>query len=734
MKKFFSIEIGDVWGSLAAMLVALPSSIAFGVLVFSVMDPSMAGQGALFGLLGAASLGLIAPIIGGTPGLITAPCAPSAAILAGLVLELVNNGIEASRIPGLLALTALLSALLQVAYGLLKGGRFIKYIPYPVVNGYLSGVGLIIAIGQLPKLLGLSKEFGLFQGLISPNIWRWPGVVVGLTTIFAMIFAPRITKKVPAAIIGLSCGIAMYFLIGLAVPELLSMENNPLVIGPISATGSFFDSVAMQFRGLFDVRIEDLRLVGYSALALSVLLSIDTLKTCVVLDALRKGRHNSNRELFGQGIGNLAAFSSGGMPGAGTMGPTLVNVTSGAITSRAGTLEGIFVILAILGLSPLIAWVPIGALAGILLVVAFRMFDWASFKLLKHADTRFDFAVIAAVVIVAVSVGLIAASATGVALAILLFIRDQIRSSVLRRRVTLKEVSSKAHRLEAERDILTKHGDLAAVYDLQGNLFFGTTDQLFTELEKDLLKYRWVLLDMRRVQSMDYTAVNLFRQMKSRLAEHKGNLLLCGMPSGLSKRQNIQQYLEQVGLIGKGSQDIRVFETRDEGIEWMENRILESAGWSAPDVKQLPLEMHEIELLESMDEAVLGTLCKCAHSLSVPAGNPVFKRGDEGDEIYFIRSGSVRILLPLEKGKIHHLATFSRGDFFGEMAFLDRGVRSADAIAKTDCELYKLSRDEFNVHARANAVLGVRVFSRLAHAVSLRLRQADGELRVLEDR
>ena len=138
-----------------------------------------------------------------------------------------------------------------------------------------------------------------------------------------------------------------------------------------------------------------------------------------------------------------------GMPGAGQMGPTLVNVTSGGTTNRSGTMEGVFVVLAVVVLGPLIGWVPIGALAGILLVVAFRMFDWSAFKLLRHPDTRFDFAVIAAVVVVAETIGLIAASATGVGLAILLFIRDQIRGSVLRRRATLRDVDRKSTRLNS---------------------------------------------------------------------------------------------------------------------------------------------------------------------------------------------------------------------------------------------------------------------------------------------
>ena len=714
------------------MLVALPSSIAFGVLVFSAIDPARAGQGALFGMLGAAAVGLVAPLFGRTPALISAPCAPSAAILAGLAATLVAAEIEPNRIIALLALTALLSALLQILYGVLKGGRFIKYIPYPVVSGYMSGVGLIIALGQLPRLLGLPGGTGLWHGFMNPTSWRWPGIVVGIATIIAMVLAPRLTKRVPAAIVGLVSGVVMYFILSIFNPALFSVDGNPLVIGTIKASGSFIRSVIGQIRSLFSISVSDLSLVWQSALALSALLSIDTLKTCVVLDALTRGRHNSNRELTGQGIANLAAFVSGGMAGAGTMGPTLVNVTSGGTTRWSGTLEGVFVILAIVILSPLIAWVPIGALAGILLVIAFRMFDWSAFKLLKFKETRLDFVVIASVVVVAETIGLIAASATGIALAILLFIRDQIRGSVMRKKATLREVSSKTLRLEEERAILSEHGQRAAVVELQGNLFFGTTDQLYTELEADLKQLHWLLLDMRRTQSMDYTAANLFRQMHRRLTENDGGLLFCGMPSSLPQRQDINRYLKQVGLVGEEGR-ILVFETRDEGLEWMENRILEAHDWISGSETHT-LDLREIELLEDLDEKTLKKLHDCVHEIDVEAGHKVFQRGDEGDELYMIRKGTVRILLPLSGGKKHHISTFHRGNFFGEMAFMDRDVRSADAEAKTDCKLYKLSRKEFDEYADSNAVVGLRVYSRLARAVSLRLRQTNSELRALEDR
>ncbi len=720
-------------GGLASMLVALPSAIAFGILVFSAISPEMVGQGALIGMIGAAALGLVAPLSGGTPALITAPCAPAAAVLSGLAITLVSGGVEPNRVPGLLAITALLSAFLQVFYGLLKGGHLIKYIPYPVVSGYLSGVGLIIALGQLPKLLGLPKETGLMHGLASPELWQWPGIIVGIITITVTLLASNITRKVPAAIMGLMAGIASYFLLGLFIPSLLSVEANPLVIGSIRSTGSFLQTVSGSFSSLLEIRMEDLRLVAYSAIALSVLLSIDTLKTCVVLDALTNNRHNSNRELFGQGIANLASFAVGGMPGAGTMGPTLVNITSGGRRIQSGIAEGLMVVLVILVLAPLIAWMPIGALAGILLVVAFRMFDWGAFRLLQHAETRLDFIVIAAVVIVAETVGLIAASATGVGLAILLFIRDQIRGSVLRKRASLKEISSKTHRLESEREILQEHGDEAAVYELQGNLFFGTTDQLFTEIEPDLGMSKWLLFDMRRVQSMDYTAAHLFAQMHDRLRERGGGLLFSGMPSSLPSRQDLYRYMVRVGLVDEKGSGIRIFEIRDEALEWMEIRILEAAGWTQ-DKEEGALDLKQIELLRDFDDRVLGELRKCVYERAVHAGEKVFVHGDEEDALYLIRRGIVRIFLPLKGGKRHHLATFRRGDFFGEMAFLDYGRRSADAEAKTDVDLYVLSRREFNSRVFNDSVLGVRVFARIARAVSLHLRQTDSELRAIEDR
>ena len=723
---------GDLWGGLAAMLVALPSSIAFGVLVYTAISPEHAGEGALAGILGAAALGIVAPLVSRNGGFITAPCAPAAAIMSALAVQLAESGeLAAGRILALLGLAALLSALLQVLYGALRAGRLIKFIPYQVVSGYLSGVAVIVALGQLPKLLGLPQEVTLAQGLLSPQLWNWNGIAVGAITIAVMAAAPRVTQRVPAAILGLLAGIAAYFVIASFNADLLRTEANPLVIGPIQAAGSLADAVGARSASLLEVRAADLGLIFVPALTLSVLLSIDTLKTGVVLDALARRRHDSNRELLGQGAANAAAFLAGGMPGAATMGATLVNFTSGGRTPWSGVAEGVLVVLVFALLGGLVAWVPIGALAGLLLMVAWRMFDRGMFRLALRPSTRVDFGVIATVVLVA-QVGLIAASLVGICLAILLFIRDQIRGSVIVNKLDLRGVRSKRRRLVAENELIEQHGPRAAVVQLQGNLFFGTTDQLFTELEKELAGLRYLLVDFRRVQSMDFTAAHLFEQMKERLEERGGELLFSGMPSSVPTRTDIEDYLAQLDLVRRGG-GIRVFDTRDGAIEWMEDRLLDAAGWT-PQEEGPPFGLGEIEIFSELEPAAIAELAGAVREISVPVGGRICSRGDEGDEIFLVRRGRVHALLPLEGGKRHHLATFCRGDFFGEIAFLDRGRRSADVEAATAAELYVLSRERFEALVRSNPALAGRVFEQLAFALSKRLRVADTELRALEER
>jgi SulP family sulfate permease len=293
-------------------------------------------------------------------------------------------------------------------------------------------------------------------------------------------------------------------------------------------------------------------------------------------------------------------------------------------------------------------------------------------------------------------------------------------------------VHSKRRRLLAESAILAACGHEAMVVQLNGNLFFGTTDKLFSEIETDLTTCRFVLFDMRRVRSMDFTAAHLFEQMKARVGDGGGELVLSSMPSGLLNNSDIEGYLAQLGLV-RGGAGLRLFETRDSALEWMEDRLLQANGWTETQ-EGGPLALGDIEIFNQFDANTLAELSNAVTTRSVSAGGQIFMPGDSGDELFLLRSGRVNALLPLGAGKKHHVATFCRGDFFGELAFIDQAPRSATAEAATPSELFLLSRARFDAVAATHPTLSGVVFERLAATIAKRLRSADIELRALEDR
>jgi SulP family sulfate permease len=485
------------------------------------------------------------------------------------------------------------------------------------------------------------------------------------------------------------------------------------------------ESVVGRWSSIGNLTMETFARLLMPAATLAVLLSIDTLKTCVVLDALTRSRHNSNRELVGQGLGNIAASVLGGVPGAGTMGATLVNISSGAQSRVSSVMEGVLALVAFLLLGSFIAWVPIAALAGILIVIGVRMIDRSSLQLLKSRPTILDFAVIAAVIVTALTVSLIAASGVGIALAVVLFIREQIGGAVVRRKAFGNQMFSKQVRLPAEMAILEKRGAGAVIFELQGSLFFGTTDQLYTALEPELKTCSYLILDMHRVQSVDVTAAHMLEQIEDTLAERKAVLLFSALPRDLPSGRDMRTYFDQVGLVRPGHH-VKPFDELDEALEWVEDRFI--AAENIERAMETALELRDIDLFRSRKAETLAALEAVMEKRSAKAGEAIFNRGETGDELFLIRRGAVRVVLPLPGGQARHLATFSRGDFIGEMAFLDHHVRSANAVAFTDTDLFVLSRKRFDALAEEHRMLAINLLEGIARVLAIRLRYANAEL------
>ncbi|MBI4741265.1 MAG: SLC26A/SulP transporter family protein [Betaproteobacteria bacterium] len=723
---------GDLWGGLAAMLVALPAAVGFGVTVYAAIAPQYAAFGALAGILGATALGLVASALGGTDRLISAPCAPAAAVLSAFAIELVRQGVSPGSIVLMMTMLGILTGLIQILIGFLGIGKLIKYIPYPVVSGYLSGVGLIIIGSQIPKFAGAPAGSVWLEVLVSPQHWDWRGLTIGGVTVLATLLAPWVTRRVPATIAGILGGLLAY--VGLAGGDasMLELAGNPLVIGPLGATGEgYIALIADRWTQIGELKLSQVAALVGSALTLAALLSIDTLKTCVVLDQMTRTRHDPNRELAAQGLGNLVASTIGGMPGAGTMGASLVNLSSGAQTRVSGVVEGVLALVAALLLGAFVAWIPVATLSGILIVVGLRMIDTDPFRFLESRSTVLDFAVVLAVVGVALTVGLIAASAVGVILSIMLFLREQVGGNVVRRRSLVSQRSSTWYRPESEMRVLEKKGELAVIFELQGSLFFGTTHQFHLTLEPELRTCEYLVLDMQRVQSVDITATHMLTLVRDSLAERGVPLLLSGVRESLPNGRNLREFFELSGLTG-GNGNVILMPTLEAAIEWVEDRLI--GDLAPPDDDLAPLELQEMALFQGRKDATLSDLEACMEKRSYKAGERIFAQGGAGNELFLIRCGEVRIMsLVGASNQLHHIATSGRGDFFGGLAFLDRRPRGDEAIAHRDTELYVLTREKFNQLAEEHKRMAFILLSAIARTLAIRLRHADDELILLQE-
>lgn len=546
-----------------------------------------------------------------------------------------------------------------------------------------------------------------------------------------MLASKYITKAIPSSIIAVIMGIVSYLFISLFDPGLRSVLDNPLLIGPIT-TGdiSYLEIIQHHFTSFADFKISFLPFILVPAISLGVLLSIDTLKTCLILDSLTQSRHKSNKELVGQGVANIGSALLGGIPGAGTMGPTLVNVSSGAQTRISGIFAGGFSILVLLLLGKYLAWVPISALAGILLVIGVRMIDKDSLNLLKHRSTILDFIIIILVIISAVSLNLVAAAGVGIISAIILFLRDQIKRPIIRRKFYGGEIFSKKIRLEREKEVLQNHKSKIVVLELQGDLFFGTADKFYTEIAVELSTAKYIILDMKKVNSLDYTAAHVLEQIKNRIAKNNGRLIFTSLPANLPSGQNLMEYLSRLGL-SSSDKHIRYFRNSDRALEWSEDKILEESKIQGVADNKI-LNLNEIELFQDFPDDLLKKLHQCVKEENFKNKSKIFIKGDPGDKIYFIRKGSVKIILPLGNGLSHHLATFPKRSFLGDMSFIDNKVRSADAVASGEVHLYSISRKDFDQVAKKHPAISGRIFEKLAQTLSNRLRFADLEITVLQ--
>ncbi len=738
--KMFSNLRGDFLGGVTTSVVALPLAIAFGVAAFAPLGPEYVAQGALAGLYASIIAGAFASIFGGTPAQISGPTAPMSVVVTSVIVsvmkdpELMNIGASPEQVILLIvAVTIVLGGLFQILLGVVGGGKLIKYIPYPVIAGFMNGIATIIFLSQIRPFLGVDKSINLSaifsgQGNISPEI-----IMIGGITILAIIIGGRFIKAIPGALTGLICGIIAYLIVGkIGRPDFLQLEGNSLIIGPIPGGIPTPKQLFSFFRLVGDIPVAKWSFVIIPAFTLSILAAIDTLLTSVVTDIVTKTKHKSNKELIGQGIGNMASAIFGGLPAAGSTPVTMLNVNSGGRTPMSGVIKSITVLLIIVVLSKLVQWIPMAVLAGILIVTAIRMVDYESMNLFKKKSAIENLIIVFAVTVITVSVDLMTAVGIGLIISSFLFVKDQIGKTIVRRKYTGDLVHSKKVRDRTLMGILEDKGDLITVYELSGSLFFGTCDKLHNEIEKDLDSL-CIILDVKRVNTIDITGAQLIRQIVDRIQD-KGNHLLISYLDvpGDRDKERLRKFMGDLGIPDLVGED-HIFPDTDRALEWAEDLLIRQTLVDEYLTKE-ELDIKDLTIFRDLTKEQLNLVQKYMQSRTYQDGDIIFKEGDPGDGMYFILSGYVSVFLDLDNNdRARRLATFAAGVFFGDMAILENQPRSATVRAETPTKLLFLTKDNFEKFTATEPLLASKMLLGIARELSHRLRMTNAEVIALSE-
>ena len=490
---------GDFTGGLTAGIVALPLALALGV---------ASGLGPMAGLYGAIAVGFFAALFGGTPAQISGPTGPMVVVLAGLFASLSGDA-------SLIFTAVILAGVFQIVFGVLGVGQYIRLVPYPVISGFMSGIGAIIIILQIGRLLGHEPPGGTIGALTYlPTALAdidFATLALGLgTLVVAYKWPPQLGKYVPGALAALIIG------------TLVSLALSVPILGDIpTGLPSLHLPVFDQSKAL---------LILEAAFILAVLGAIDSLLTSLVADNMTRTRHDSNKELIGQGIGNTFAGLIGGIAGAGATMRTVVNIRSGGKYNISGMVHALVLLAIVLGLSPLAAQIPHAVLAGILVKVGLDIIDWSYLKR-AHKGPRWDFGLMIMVLALTVFVDLITAVGVGVVFAALAYVKQIAH-------LQIEELKKIPESLNDPKDnkLLESLKGKVSIFSFGGPLSFGAAADLGHHVRERVKPGSKVtILDFSRVPLMDVSAAMAVDTVTSDALAAGRQLVICGANAEVNK-------------------------------------------------------------------------------------------------------------------------------------------------------------------------------------------------------
>lgn len=507
----------DAIAGLIVSLVALPLAMALSIAV---------GLPPQHGLYTAIVAGIAVPLLGGSSFQVSGPTAAFVVIVAPIVSE---HGLRG------LIITTILAGALLIALGIARLGRYINYVPYPVTTGFTSGIAVVIATLALNDFLGLHIE--ALQGdylhkvvLIAqaiPTLY-WPEALVGIVSLAVMASSGRILPKVPSPVVGIAAGTVLAYLLQGSGFDIATIGNRFSYALPHGGTGQGIPPFLPSFHlpgldgsALFALpSLAELKALAVPALVIAALGALESLLSAAVADGMAGSKHQPNAELVGVGIGNILSGLAAGIPATGAIARTATNIHSGAKTPLASSFHALLIMLYVLLLAPTMSYIPMAALAALLLTVAYRMSHWRQFRRTIEIAPKSDTIVLIACFGFTVFIDMVAGVTVGVVLACFLLMKRIAQ-------LTHSQISHNSTGHHRKLRHLTLPDDVM-VYHINGLIFFGTVENVLERVgfvQDDITK---LIIDMENVPLIDMTGLVAMKAMILDLHRKNKAVILCG--------------------------------------------------------------------------------------------------------------------------------------------------------------------------------------------------------------
>jgi SulP family sulfate permease len=719
----------DLAGGATAASLSLPVGIALGAVTLDVLGPDYASQGVAAGVYGVILCSLLTVLFGSRSPAVYVPRSITAVFVAAMLLEAgaTYRAVTGDAPPPLLLYSTLflflaLSGAFQALIGLFRLSALVKYMPHPVLAGFMNAVAILLMLAQIPWLLGAPAGTLPAEIVIAPHLVRWGSILVAAVTLASLFVPALLPFRVPRYLFALLAGTLAHHVLAALMPELPlggvlgEVSRAPPEAG-IASVPELIDEVA--FASMLPG-------IAVAALGLALIGSLDTLLNMKAFERITHQPSDAQHELARLGVANTLAPLLGALPCGISLAASAANYSAGSRSTASLLAHGAAALAAVLALGPLLGLMPRAAVSAILVAIAFGVLDrptiatvrrLVSGKVRKRARLAMDVLVMLLVASLAMLASMPIAVGAGLLITVLSFLVN-MSHSVVRREIHGDAMRSRRSRSAAEMGVLARCGVQIVVIELEGVVFFGTADDLLSRVENCLAGgASHIIIDIRRVHDVDSTGAQMLIQIHERVAVRGRRLIVSEAAPGRPQ----WDFFVDTGVVKSLGERAFAADT-DRALEIAENELLAAESSESGTGAEIPL--RALQPFERLDADEIAVVAPRLSRRSFRAGEFVFREGEPGHELFIIAQGSASVRR-LDGARSLRLVTFSAGLVFGEMALLDATPRSASVQADGELLCWVMSRDVFDELVEQHHAIALKLLASLSRELGRRLRFAN---------